>query len=319
MANADERSFTSKLGQPRERFLASVVEHSLAIGRRRPADFIRAFGPRDIMRALGEQPALRAKILVATTGVNEKVATRKPAGSAGEDLEIALSEKVTTEDAIVSLFDPDDRVRYLDHGKLWAFLIEGDFWKKPEGDAAVTAKKHVTHILERARAEKLLTDRELVDGIGLNVFVASLPPEDVVKLLDAALTDGRSGRVFKDERVIDLLPVAHLLEHVDIAHVWERIVAPKLGYASVTRPPAELVAEPHSEDVVMSLSSPSLELTVDEGDPIIEEDDPSDVSGNIDLEAMLARVGPSEPPTEKAARATLDDELRSGLTSRPPR
>jgi hypothetical protein len=322
-------TFISKLGEPRDRFLAAVVEHALSVGRRKPTDFIRSFGPRDIMRALGDQAALRAKILVAATGVNEKIASRKPADSAGEDLEIALNEGVTTEDAIVSLFDPDDRVRYLDHGRLWAFVTEGEFWKKPDAASLEIVRKHVTYILERARAEKLVTARDIVDGIGLDTLVVSLPKDDVVKILETALSDGRMGKGFKDERVLELAPPAHLVEHVEINHIWDRVIARKLGFAAVTRPPVgfESVPAPVSEEAIPlisspssisspSISSPSLELTVEEGDPLVDEEETNGTS--IDVEAMLARVGPSEAPDTHASTRP-DEEMRSGLTSRPPR
>ena len=40
------------------------------------------------------------------------------------------------------LFDPDDRVRYLDHGKLWSFVIEGEFWRiTAEGVSASVARE----------------------------------------------------------------------------------------------------------------------------------------------------------------------------------
>src|SRR5262245_5492904 len=111
------QAFTSKLGEAKGRFLASIVEHALEIGLRSHADFVLAFPPRAIMLALKEQPKLRAILLVPTVGVHEKVALRKSAESAGEDLEIALAERVTDAKAIVRLFDPDDRVRFLDHAR----------------------------------------------------------------------------------------------------------------------------------------------------------------------------------------------------------
>src|SRR5262245_30448359 len=98
--------FASKLGEARERFLAHVIDHGFAIGRRSPEDFIRHFPPAAIMNALGGRPSLRANILVLTTGTKMKIALRKSAESAGQDLQIALDEGETDAESIVTLFDP---------------------------------------------------------------------------------------------------------------------------------------------------------------------------------------------------------------------
>lgn len=222
--------FNSKLSAPRERFLAAVVEHALLVGRRTAKDFVRAFPPRDIMNALVEQPRLRAKLLVATTGLNEKIALKKSATAAGEDLDLALAERVTEEDDVVALFDPDDRVRYLDHNRLWAFVVEGEFWRAAADAPPAVAREHIAYILERARVEKLINDRDIIDGIGLPTLIESLPKETLGKVIEKALSEGRAGRVFKDERALDVLAPLVLVEHISLAHIWLKVIAAKLAF-----------------------------------------------------------------------------------------
>lgn len=222
--------FNSKLNAPRERFLAAVVEHALLVGRRTAKDFVRAFPPRDIMNALVEQPRLRAKLLVATTGLNEKIALKKSATAAGEDLDLALAERVTEEDDVVALFDPDDRVRYLDHNRLWAFVVEGEFWRAAADAPPAVAREHIAYILERARVEKLINDRDIIDGIGLPTLIESLPKETLGKVIEKALSEGRAGRVFKDERALDVLAPLVLVEHISLAHIWLKVIAAKLAF-----------------------------------------------------------------------------------------
>ncbi len=243
-SSADDPGFASKLSTPRERFLSAVVDHALQVGRRSPKDFMRHFSAKKIMSALREQPRLRAKLLVSTTGINEKIAMKKPAASAGEDLELALVEGVTEEGDVVSLFDPDDRVSFLDHNELWSFVIEGEFWRATAENVSPTiAREHVAFILTRAKAERLLNDREIIDGITLPVLIESLPKEDLGRVIEKALTEGRAGRVFKDERVLDVLTPSLLAEHVSLAQIWERLIA-KLGFGRSTgaslSPPASI-------------------------------------------------------------------------------
>ncbi len=325
-------SVNSKLGDARDRFLSAVVEHALSIGRRSAADFLRHFSPRDVMVALKTDPKLRAKILVPTVGINEKVALKKSAESAGEDLEIALAENVTDPGAVVALFEADDRVRFLDHAKLWAFVIEGEFWKTAE--AAAASRLHLGFILEKARHEKLLSDRDVIEGIGFETLVSALPRADVVRLLEKAVSEGRAGRPFKDDRLLELLPPKHLLEHVRLSHVWERVIAPKLtfgdeqpekqegkeGKAAPTPTPVPSsdggVVETPRRRSTESLSPTvsvepisSREILIDEGllsdeDEIVEE-----ITANLDLDAAL-----SAPQN-----AELKEKVTTARTSSRPR
>jgi hypothetical protein len=226
-----ETKIASNLGDGRQRFLAQVVAHGLASGRRSAKDFIRHFPPKAIMLALEGQPRLRANIVVPTTGLHEKVALKKSAAAMGEDLQIALDEGVVDEDAIVRLFDADDRVRYLDDKKLWAFVVEGDFWQATPaqaGDPAV-AKQHLAYIVDCARANGLLTDHDVIEGLTLDRVLELLPKGEVTKLLRAAVVAGRHGRPFDDEALLGVMPPAALLDHVPLALMWESVVVPRIA------------------------------------------------------------------------------------------
>jgi hypothetical protein len=128
-----KRAFQSRLERGRERFLAYAIEHAFETGLRSPQDFIRHFPPSVIMQGLADQARLRAAILVLTTGLKQKIAEKKSWESAAEDLQIALDEGETDAESVVAVFDPDDRVRYLDATGIWRFLIEGDFWNAGVG------------------------------------------------------------------------------------------------------------------------------------------------------------------------------------------
>lgn len=334
---ADAAGFNSKLSAPRDRFLSAVVEHALGIGRRSPRDFLRFFPPRAVMNALAEQPQLRAKLLVNTIGLNEKVALRKSASSAGEDLEIALLEHVTEEADVVRLFDPDDRVRYLEHAKLWEFVIEGEFWRPNEATSVAVPREHVAFILSRARAEKLIADAAIIDGVGLDVLVASLPKADIVRVLDRAIGEGRAGRVLKEDRILDVLSPQLLVEHVPLAHLWERLIAEKLAFVretattdatangSPTMPPpsatslsvtSEMPAAGSVSDLVAAATNseaPSVTLSVDEDDPLII-DESREQELNIEVDAMLSKVS-DRPPQAADAGASSH---RAGRPSNPP-
>jgi hypothetical protein len=260
---AADPAITSSLGDGRQRFLAQVVAHGLASGRRSANDFLRHFPPKAIMSALESQPRLRANIVVPTIGLHEKVALKKSAAALGEDLQIALDENVIEEDAIVRLFDADDRVRFLDDKKLWAFVVEGDFWRatSPQAGDLEIAKQEVTYIVDCARANGLVTDHDVVEGLTLDRILDALPKDEVAKVVRAAVSGGRNGRPFDDEKLLAVLPTSDLLDHVPLAQMWESVVVPRIAVAhgfaargfvagAAAAPPAVLVVDDVDEIVV---------------------------------------------------------------------
>ena len=226
-------AFPSKLTEGRQRFLSQLVSQSLAAGLRTAKDFIRHFPATEIMKSLADHARLRANIIVPTIGVNEKVALKKSAESAGEDLQIALEEGVTDAESVVELFDPDDRVRFLDDKKLWAFVVEAQFWKVDATSARELdlARKYIAFMLECARANRLLDDASIVDGLTIEKMVDCLPKASLATLLKGAVSDGRNGKAFKDSRMLEILPAVALLEHIPLAYVWDTVVVPKIAVA----------------------------------------------------------------------------------------
>jgi hypothetical protein len=229
----EKGAFASSLTDARQRYLAQVIAHALSTGRRDAKDFVRHFPPKVLMAALVDQPRLRANIVVPTIGIHEKVALKKSAESTGEDLQLALDEGVTDAEAIVALLDPDDRVRHLDDKKLWAFLVEGEFWKATtaSGVEFAVARRHVAFMLDCGRDNGLLTGKDIVEACTLEAIVESLPKAEVARLLTVALSAGREGRPFNDEALLAAESTAALLEHLPLEYVWDKVVFPKIAVA----------------------------------------------------------------------------------------
>jgi hypothetical protein len=254
---AVDDEITSSLNDGKQRFLSQVVAHALASGLRSPRDFVRHFPARTIMLALESQPRLRANIIVPTIGMHEKVALKKSAESAGEDLQIALDERVVDEESVVRLFHPDDRVRYLDKKQLWAFVVEGDFWRAAEGQAndRSVAKRNVAYVVDCARANGLITDHDVVEGLTLDRILGALPKSELVKLVRSAVGCGRHGQQFDDEALLAAMPLAALLEHIPLAQMWDSVVLARIAvpHGFVVRGSAVPPAFPngHDEDEVV--------------------------------------------------------------------
>jgi hypothetical protein len=225
--------FASKLPHGRQRFLAHAVEHSFAVGRRTAADFLRCFPPEVIMEGLADKADLRAEILCHTTGIKRKIAEKKSWQSAAEDLRIALQEGETNAEAVISVFDPDDRVRYLDEKLVWKFLVEGSFWtvapsKKEEYRAA---KRHVAYMLDRALGDKLLGHRDIVDGVSVAELASRLPKAELGKIIEGALKAGHQGAPFTEAELLGAMPPDVLVEYVPLGHIFEAVIEPKIAIA----------------------------------------------------------------------------------------
>jgi len=248
-----DRAFTSKLGHGRQRFLAHVLEHALRCGRRTPEDFIRHFPPAAITKGLRDRPSLRANILVTTTGIKFRIAVKKSAESAGEDLQIALDEGETSPATVVGLFDPDDRVRYLSDKALWQFVIEDKFWDVSSSDAEASkrATEHMAFILDQALQDELITHHDIIDGISVHRIAELLPRAELEKIIAAALTVGQKKKPFTEAGLVAAVGSETLLAHVPLKDIWSSMIVPKIAQAHgfVEAPEATKDEESVSADV----------------------------------------------------------------------
>ena len=211
-----------------ERFLARVTAHVLDQGYRTPADFLRVFQPSELMGALEAAPELRKDILVAA-GLHEKIARRKSPESAADDLRIALDEGITTAAEILKILKPEDRVRYLNRAKLFAFAVEdGYFSGQKTGSDHERAVERLLSILESAMSEGLLSLPDIASSIGIEPIVHRLPLRELQRALERALTLGSRGEAFTELALFETVPLRSILSYVPLDQVWSRVLVPKI-------------------------------------------------------------------------------------------
>lgn len=221
----------SRLPTGRERFLAAIVDYALSDGWRTSKDFVRHFSPRVLMESLGRDDDLRARVLMGTTRVNARLAQRKTIASAAEDLALALEEGLTDADKLVALIPADERVRYLDASKLWAFLTEAEFWKGEAGDAEERDRlvRRVTFIVERALTEGVLRLQDVADGIGFKRIATCLPRAELQRVVEHALSRAREGHRLTEEQLLEAVPLNALMTHVPLEHTWNEVIVGRLA------------------------------------------------------------------------------------------
>jgi hypothetical protein len=227
-----EGTRTSTLSKGRERFLAHVIEHGFEVGRRSPEDFVRHFPPTLIMEGLRDQAKLRANILVAATGVKEKVAIKKSWESCADDLQIALDENETDATSVMKVFAMDDRVRYLDAKLLWSYVTEGEFWKiSPSRQKEyAAAKSHMAFMLARALEDKLVTHADIVEGITVEELASRLPKSELGKIIKGALDCGKRNAPFTETDLLGSMPPDVLVNYMPLFQVWDSIIETKIAF-----------------------------------------------------------------------------------------
>jgi hypothetical protein len=312
-------TFISGLGKGREAFHSEITEYCLRIGERTPEDFLRHFSCSKMMISLSSRPMERARIVSELTGVHERVANKLSPENAGETLQIALDEGVTTPKDIVRLFQPDDRQRYLNRHELWSFDVEGEPWKASASDAVAhgRAEKYIAFIMDRAIENLLISHEEIVSALGVVKLAGWLPSELLGQIIEASL---KKSDKFTEEDLLHAAPPSSLVAHVPLDFLWDRVVTPLIaeahdyvpkkggggGGGEIKPPPA-----PAEMDGGWGSLRPALDPaekndvklpTSEEGDmvgedEIIETDDEVRASEHAGLGI---RKAPANPPARKA-------------------
>jgi hypothetical protein len=310
----------SQLGKGRERFLAHVIEHGFEVGRRSPEDFVRHFPPTLIMEGLKDQPKLRAEILVLATGVKEKVAIKKSWESCADDLQIALDENETSAGAVMKIFQLDDRVRYLDHKALWAYVTEGEFWKiSPSRQKEyAAAKSHMAFMLGRALEDKLVSHQDIVEGITVEELASRLPKSELGKIIKGALECGKRNAPFTESDLLGSMPPDVLVNYMPLFQVWDAIIDPKIavehGYTSKKKSEkADKLPEPGTDFGTMPPNAPSSSSPQASAAPPTL-DDPPVTATEDDLNAFLSPAARDE----KSALGKDDKSAKSRPKTPPP-
>ncbi|HTV19862.1 MAG TPA: hypothetical protein VMG12_14355 [Polyangiaceae bacterium] len=214
------------------RFLAQLMEFCFREGWRTPDDFVKYFPAEAIMGALKSAPELRVAILATATGIYEEILRRKAPALAAEDLAVALDEGTTSSQQLLAVFSPEDRVRYLDPRRIWDFLAEDQFWRL-ESDATETqrqaAAERMSFTLMQAVQERLLTLRDILEGVTYEVVADSLSPNELRTVVRHALVRGRDGIGLNEKVLLEVLPLDKLMRSMSLEHIWTDVVVQRLA------------------------------------------------------------------------------------------
>lgn len=217
-------TYVSELDGSGDRFLSRCLQHVLGESWATPADFVAAFGARDLMQALEGVTELRAKILVEAAGVHERIAPKKSTEAAVEDLQLALDEDICDPPRLLELFEADERVRYLDARRLWGFVCRDEFWKQN----SERARDRMVFVIETALEEKLIDLAGIIDGVGVERLASDLPKSLLEQVLVRAISDGRADRPFDPKALFDVVGLRDWVTHVPLDHLWQGVIRERI-------------------------------------------------------------------------------------------
>jgi hypothetical protein len=338
-AGGSSTGFKSGLKTGAERFLSQVVVHALEDNWRSPEDFFRHFQPLELMQSLEAAPDLRKDVLVLAAGVHEKIARKKSTESAAEDLKIALEEEVTTPLDLLSLIQPDDRVRYLDRQRLWTFSFEDEFYLPLNAEAnRERAIERMAFLLETAMEENLLSLQDFADGVTFATIASRLPQRELQKVLEHSLQIGRNGSALTEEVLLELVPLRALLGYLPLDLVWDKVIAAQVGgpehllggsrpakpssnKSKKSSPTSEVELMPLSPGRDESRAAPPPKPTAIGLSPANGGSSSDLKSVEDDVDDLLEAAGGSAPPVgsaEEEARSKVVERLE-GIERLPPR
>ncbi|MEY4549711.1 MAG: hypothetical protein RL685_5906 [Pseudomonadota bacterium] len=215
-----------------KRYLSQLMDHAFREGWRTPDDFVRYFPAHSIMASLKGAPELRVKLLAAATGIYEEILRRKTPALAAEDLRIALEEGTTNSLQLLNVFTPEDRVRYLDPNRIWEFLAEDHFWQldaEAGEEQRRGAAERMTFTLTQAVTERLLTLRDILDGLTYDAVADSLAPHELRAVVRFAMIKGREGIALNEKVLLEVLPLEKIVRSVPLDHIWREVVIRRLA------------------------------------------------------------------------------------------
>jgi len=313
-------SFKSELKTGAERYLAQLIVTALNDGWRTADDFLRHFKPADLMQRLEKAPDLRATILVQAAGVHDRIARKKSTSSAAEDLRIALEEGVTTASSVLELFPADERVRYLERPKLWAFLTEEHFWAANAQTTGERAVARMIYLLETAMAESLLSLQDFTDGVTFETISARLPQKELQRVVKHALESGRKKNPVTEESLLDVVPFKDLVGYLPLDHLYKRVLLAKVAQPAgfVATGPGE-EAWPEEQHDAPPTDAPKAEAKPEKRPPKPAKAEAKETEETVtDDELEEVPAGSTRPPAEEEARRKVSDRL-AAINRLPPR
>jgi hypothetical protein len=177
---------------------------------RAPVAFFGAFSPREVMEAFGERPDLRVRVLKAMTGSPTALLRRLSTEAVANQIDLLAADDLPEAERAVraeadralsvpelylKYVDPVDLVTYLPASTLWEYEAQDVWWSR---EATAGARLLMAAEVRSVRRHAILTDSEILDVLGDEMFERYMPLSVRTALRAAARRASSAGKPFTD-------------------------------------------------------------------------------------------------------------------------
>lgn len=224
-------------------FLAEMLAKKYELELLEPETFFEILPPRMLMIALSEYDLLRGNILHDLRYRDEPLAYDLSAEACGEILEMIMVLRLKKAGDVLKIMTPEKCVRCLDHKQLWSAVTYRPFWKgvrKNVDPVVLKAEEDLLICLAfSSRKHGLITDTDIVNGIGTGTLRKLLLPWQQVALLEQMRESRRPAGQTIDGVILETVTLKTVVRRIPKVF-WEKVVNPKIEVAYdlwSTRPP----------------------------------------------------------------------------------
>jgi hypothetical protein len=225
---------------PGVRFVVDALAalHAMPAPIRTAEAFVASLPPKVTMKAFEARADLRARVVHALTGAPQSLMRRMPLDAVIAQIELLVERDLPPEERAVRAeedrnltvpeiylkhIDPMDLAAYVPPADLWAYERKDEWWSK----ASASSRRMMAAELKSIRKHRILTDTEILDLLGDDVFERDLPVKVRAALRGAARKAATEKRPFTDTDLFEHLRsqngtrdlVDDLAESVSLAHL----------------------------------------------------------------------------------------------------
>ena len=230
---------------PGVRFLVDALGalHAAPTPIRTAEAFVAALPPKVTMRAFEARADLRARVVHALTGAPQSLMRRMPLDAVIAQIELLVERDLPPEERSVRAeddrnlsvpeiyskhIDPMDLAAYVPPADLWAYERKDEWWTK----TSASSRRTMAAELKSIRKHKILSDTEILDLLGDEIFERDLPVKVRAALRGAARKAAAEKRPFTDTDMFEHLRsqngardlVDDLVESVSLSHLRKIVV-----------------------------------------------------------------------------------------------
>ncbi len=213
-------------------FLAAMLGKGYELGLLDHETFFKCIPARRLMLDL--PGTVRGSILQKVRFDDMPICFDLSAEACGEMLEFLMEQRKITPENVLKILTPERCARYLNHKQLWSIVTALPFWhgirKGVDPQVLKTEFEYLTILLSSALKHGLVTETDVVDGIGIGTLrglLLSWQQDDLIKRMRE---HGGKAEQSMDSMILQRITIKAIVRRIPKV-LWEKVVNPKIEVA----------------------------------------------------------------------------------------